>query len=310
MLSLQGANNQHVVPTTPQPWAEFYAATRWTARKGLFWGAADPPVRHGECDPHDMNSMGYRTAKATYDMGPLAEQYHVRQGGCHSCPIRCHVAHGRAQRRDQVRRLLATPPTPAPAGEARASSRASRTGPRGLRASRPTSSASTWPTTTAPGTTTAFSSALPVGLRKWLHQEEPDARRSTTASLGTSSRRAIPRFSSTSTSGSPSNRASSALPLARTSARLAVRWKFGQSYFDDHEVELVEDGPSEAPLRGERRPGGRPAAADLQPRCPDSLHLQLHRKRVCRSRCRSQSSRRSLAPAGERRWTRSTTSPR
>ncbi|MCL4532520.1 MAG: aldehyde ferredoxin oxidoreductase, partial [Actinobacteria bacterium] len=93
MLSLLGANNNNVVPSTPQRWAEFYSSgSRWTARNGLFWGAADPPVNTGECDPHDMNSIGYRTAKAIYDMGPLAEQYHVRQSGCHSCPIRCHVA--------------------------------------------------------------------------------------------------------------------------------------------------------------------------------------------------------------------------
>jgi aldehyde:ferredoxin oxidoreductase len=90
-LSIFGANNNHAVPSTPQRWAEYYAATRWTARTGLFWGAADPPVDTGECDPHDMNSIGYRTAKATFDLGPLAEQFHVRQGGCYSCPIRCHI---------------------------------------------------------------------------------------------------------------------------------------------------------------------------------------------------------------------------
>ena len=90
--SILGANNQHVVPSTPQPWAEYYSAgSRWTARKGLFWGAAEPPVETGECDPHDLNRIGYRTMKAVYDMGPLAERYAVRQGGCHSCPIRCHV---------------------------------------------------------------------------------------------------------------------------------------------------------------------------------------------------------------------------
>jgi aldehyde:ferredoxin oxidoreductase len=92
MLGLLGANNNHAVPSTPQKWAEFYdPSVRWTARKGLFWGSADPPVETGECDPHDMNSIGYRTAKATFDMGPMAERFHVRQGGCHSCPIRCHV---------------------------------------------------------------------------------------------------------------------------------------------------------------------------------------------------------------------------
>lgn len=92
MLSLLGANNNHVVPSTPQPWAEYYSSgSRWTARKGLYWGAANPPVETGECDPHDLNSIGMRTMKATFDLGPIAERYTVRMGGCHSCPIRCHI---------------------------------------------------------------------------------------------------------------------------------------------------------------------------------------------------------------------------
>jgi len=91
ILSLFGANNQHVVPSTPQPWAEFSSpGSRWTARKGLYWGAADPPVETGECRPDDLSRMAYRTAKATYDLGPNAEPFTVRMGGCHSCPIRCH----------------------------------------------------------------------------------------------------------------------------------------------------------------------------------------------------------------------------
>lgn len=89
-LAVIGANNQHVVPSTPQPWAEFTAPTRWTAKPGLFWGAAEPPVETGTCDPKDINSIGFRTMKATFDLGPLAEKYTVRMGGCASCPIRCH----------------------------------------------------------------------------------------------------------------------------------------------------------------------------------------------------------------------------
>ncbi|MGE5509578.1 MAG: aldehyde ferredoxin oxidoreductase [Chitinophagales bacterium] len=91
ILSIIGANNNHCVPSTPQPWAEYSAATRWTARKGLYWGAANPPIETGECPAGEINKMGYRTAKATFDMGPLAEKFHVRQGGCTSCPIRCMV---------------------------------------------------------------------------------------------------------------------------------------------------------------------------------------------------------------------------
>jgi aldehyde:ferredoxin oxidoreductase len=91
ILSIMGANNQHVVPNTPQPWAEFFSpGSRWTARKGLFWGSADPPVETGECRPEQLNRMGLRTMKATYDLGPEAEKHTVRMGGCASCPIRCH----------------------------------------------------------------------------------------------------------------------------------------------------------------------------------------------------------------------------
>lgn len=90
-LGLLGANNQHVVPSTPQPWAEYSSpGSRWTARKGLFWGAAHPPIETGECRPEDRNRIGFRTAKATFDLGPNAEKYTVRMGGCSSCPIRCH----------------------------------------------------------------------------------------------------------------------------------------------------------------------------------------------------------------------------
>jgi aldehyde:ferredoxin oxidoreductase len=91
ILSIMGGNNQHVVPSTPQPWAEYSSpSSRWTARKGLFWGAADPPIETGECRPEELNRLGLRTMKATYDLGPNAEQYTVRMGGCASCPIRCH----------------------------------------------------------------------------------------------------------------------------------------------------------------------------------------------------------------------------
>jgi aldehyde:ferredoxin oxidoreductase len=91
MMSIIGANNQQVVPTTPQPWAEFSdKSSRWTARKGLFWGAANPPVETGECDPKDMQSVGLRTQKAIFDLGAGAEKYTVRMGGCSHCPIRCH----------------------------------------------------------------------------------------------------------------------------------------------------------------------------------------------------------------------------
>jgi aldehyde:ferredoxin oxidoreductase len=85
-----GANNNHVVPSTPQSWAEYHSkGSRWTAQTALFWGAANPPVETGECPPGDLNKVGLRTQKAVFDLGPVAEARTVKMGGCYSCPIRC-----------------------------------------------------------------------------------------------------------------------------------------------------------------------------------------------------------------------------
>ncbi len=91
-LSLLGANNQHVVPNSPQPWAEYYSAgSRWVASKGRQWGAAEPNIEMGACDPHDLNKIAYRTNNAAFFLGDKAWQYTVRGNGCASCPIRCHT---------------------------------------------------------------------------------------------------------------------------------------------------------------------------------------------------------------------------
>jgi aldehyde:ferredoxin oxidoreductase len=91
-LSLIGATNQHVVPNSPQPWAEYFnAGSRWLASKGRKWGAARPPIDTGTCDPHDLNHMAYRTNSAVHFLGDIAWQYTVRGNGCTSCPIRCHT---------------------------------------------------------------------------------------------------------------------------------------------------------------------------------------------------------------------------
>ena len=89
-LSIIGSNNQAVVPNSPQPWAEYVGSSsvRWYAAKGKFWGAANPPVETGICDPHDRQSLGLRCFKS--DGGTFAEQFTVRMDGCHACPIRCH----------------------------------------------------------------------------------------------------------------------------------------------------------------------------------------------------------------------------
>ena len=91
-LSLLGANNQHVVPNSPQPWAEYFnASSRWLASRGRKWGAASPSIDTGACDPHDLGRIAYRTNNAAFFNGDLAWQYTVRGNGCPSCPIRCHT---------------------------------------------------------------------------------------------------------------------------------------------------------------------------------------------------------------------------
>ncbi|MEG2615817.1 MAG: aldehyde ferredoxin oxidoreductase [Raoultibacter sp.] len=87
-----GSNNNHVVPSTQQEWAEYYdKGSRWTARKGLFWAAAEgEPIETGEPKPGELNTVGYRCMKATKDLGPAAEKYTIKMDGCHSCPIHCY----------------------------------------------------------------------------------------------------------------------------------------------------------------------------------------------------------------------------
>ena len=91
-LSLLGANNQHVVPSSPQPWAEYFnAGSRWKGSRGRAWGASSPVIESGTCDPHDLNRIAYRTNNAVHYLGDIAWQYTVRGNGCTGCPIRCHT---------------------------------------------------------------------------------------------------------------------------------------------------------------------------------------------------------------------------
>lgn len=90
-LSLLGAVNQHVVPNSPQPWAEYYSASRWVGSRGRKWGSADPNIDTGVCDPHNLNRIAYRSNNAVFFLGDKAWQYTVRGNGCSSCPIRCHT---------------------------------------------------------------------------------------------------------------------------------------------------------------------------------------------------------------------------
>ncbi len=91
-LSLLGANNQHVVPNHPQPWAEHYnAGSRWVASTGRKWGSAGPNIDTGPCEPHNLNRIAYRTNNAAFFLGDKAWQYTIRGNGCTACPIRCHT---------------------------------------------------------------------------------------------------------------------------------------------------------------------------------------------------------------------------
>jgi len=91
-LSLLGANNQHVVPSSPQPWAEYHnSSSRWRGSRGKAWGASTPPIETGACNPHDLNRIAYRTNNAVFYLGELAWRYTVRGNGCTGCPIRCHT---------------------------------------------------------------------------------------------------------------------------------------------------------------------------------------------------------------------------
>ena len=93
LKEIVGSNNNHVVPSTQQEWAEYYdAGSRWTAESGLTWALAEGgPIDLGEPKPGEMNTIGYRCMKATKDLGPAAEKYTIKMNGCHGCPIHCHA---------------------------------------------------------------------------------------------------------------------------------------------------------------------------------------------------------------------------
>lgn len=87
-----GSNNNHVVPSTQQEWAEYYdKGSRWTARKGLSWELAEGgAIETGEPKPGELNTVGYRCMKSTKDLGDAAASYTIKMNGCHSCPIHCY----------------------------------------------------------------------------------------------------------------------------------------------------------------------------------------------------------------------------
>ena len=92
LREIVGSNNNHVVPSTQQEWAEYFdKGSRWTAQKGLTWALAEGgPIDTGEPKPGEINTVGYRCMKAFKDEGPEAEKYTIKMDGCHSCPIQCY----------------------------------------------------------------------------------------------------------------------------------------------------------------------------------------------------------------------------
>ena len=92
LREIVGSNNNHVVPSTQQEWAEYFdKGSRWTAQKGLTWALAEGgPIDTGEPKPDEINTVGYRCMKAFKDEGPEAEKYTIKMDGCHSCPIHCY----------------------------------------------------------------------------------------------------------------------------------------------------------------------------------------------------------------------------
>ncbi len=90
LTSVIGAYDGCVVPSAPQSWAEYHnPESRWTARPGLYWEAAQPPVETGECPPGELARVGYRSMNTVADFGQIAAQYTIRMGGCPSCPVNC-----------------------------------------------------------------------------------------------------------------------------------------------------------------------------------------------------------------------------
>ncbi len=92
LREIVGSNNNHVVPSTQQEWAEYFdKGSRWTAQKGLTWALAEGgPIDTGEPKPGEINTVGYRCMRAFKDDGPEAEKYTIKMDGCHRCPITCY----------------------------------------------------------------------------------------------------------------------------------------------------------------------------------------------------------------------------
>ncbi|WP_294362576.1 aldehyde ferredoxin oxidoreductase [uncultured Senegalimassilia sp.] len=95
LRELIGSNNNHVVPSTQQEWAEYYnKGSRWNAHKGLYWTQAEGgPIETGEPKPGEINTVGKRCLLIAHPwmLGAEAEKYTIKTNGCHGCPIHCYA---------------------------------------------------------------------------------------------------------------------------------------------------------------------------------------------------------------------------
>ena len=107
LREIVGSNNNHVVPSTQQEWAEYYdKGTRWTARKGLYWADAEgEPIETGEPKPGEINTVGYRCMKASKDEGPRGREVHHQDGRLPQLPDPLLLRLARAERLGGQRRL-------------------------------------------------------------------------------------------------------------------------------------------------------------------------------------------------------------
>ncbi len=82
LREIVGSNNNHVVPSTQQEWAEYFdKGSRWTAQKGLTWALAEGgPIDTGEPKPGEINTVGYRCMKAFQRRRPREAEKHHQDG--------------------------------------------------------------------------------------------------------------------------------------------------------------------------------------------------------------------------------------
>ncbi len=86
------SNNNHVVPSTQQAWAEYYdKGIPLDRSEGSVLGARRRrPIETGEPKPGEAEHRRLPLHEVLQDEGPEAEKYTIKMNGCHSCPIHCY----------------------------------------------------------------------------------------------------------------------------------------------------------------------------------------------------------------------------